>query len=172
MRKDRDIPYIGKDALAFTLTSAATADSEALKQASRLGIVAGLRSMTPLAVLTWSETEVAPKLKTITALLAAGELIGDKLPFTPSRLKPGSVLFRLTIGATAGALLCKRIQQPVLTGAIRGAVGAAIGTVAGYAYRTVAADVTGIPDIVWAIIEDGVAVGLGRLATTSDTQNL
>lgn len=170
MSIDNDKPYIVGDmtprALAYGDTSAIAIT---LKHASWLGIVGGLRSMTPLAALTWTNPEAAPWLRTLTAVLAVGEFVGDKLPFTPSRLKGGALIGRLAIGAAAGALLCKREDQPLLDGAIHGALGAALGSVVGYGYRTIMVDATGIPDLVWAIGEDAVALGLSVRATAADS---
>ena len=66
-----------------------------------LGVSAGLRSMTPLAVVAWAARGwpavagsalgfmAAPVTGYVFAALAIGELIADKLPFIPSRLQPG-----------------------------------------------------------------------------------
>lgn len=167
MRKDSDKQYIIDVSSLHALTNKASTSETTLKHASWLGIVAGLRSMTPLAALTWTDHDAARWLRTLTAVLAVGELVGDKLPFTPSRLKGGALIARLAIGATAGALLCKRAQQPPLDGAIHGALGAALGSVAGYTYRTIMPDITGVPDVIWAIGEDAIALGLSVRATAS-----
>lgn len=163
--RDRGTIYIADDVAKDLDQENITAEEEIYRRAAWLGIVAGLRSMLPEALLTWSAEQPSPSLKTLTALLAAGEIVGDKLPFTPSRLKSGSLIARLTVGALAGGLLCRRYQQSPIQGAIRGAIGAGLGSVAGYAYRSVAADLTGVPDIVWALVEDSIAIGLGAKAT-------
>jgi uncharacterized membrane protein len=144
---------------------------EVYRLASRIGVVAGLRSMLPFALLAW--TNDPPNSKTIqnvTALLALGEIIGDKLPITPSRLKNGPLLARIAIGALAGAILCRRAQVPVLPGVIRGAIGAGIGSVAGYSYRTLAAQVTSIPDTAYALLEDGAALAIGASTVTTTSR--
>jgi uncharacterized membrane protein len=169
MSNDSNKPYIVGDFTPRALTYDETSVTAiTLQHASWLGIVAGLRSMTPLTALTWTNPEAAPWLRTLTAVLAVGEIVGDKLPFTPSRLKGGALFARLAIGATAGVLLCKRSQQPLFDGAIHGFLGAALGSIAGYSYRTVLSSATGIPDLVWAIGEDAVALGLSVRATASD----
>jgi Predicted membrane protein len=140
-------------------------DVDVYRRATYLGIVAGLRSMTPVALLAWSSANTAKTTKNITAALAIGELIADKLPFTPGRLQKGPFTGRLVIGAITGALLCRRAKQSVLQGALRGAVGAALGSIAGYVYRVAAADLTDIPDITWALLEDGTAILLGANVT-------
>jgi uncharacterized membrane protein len=135
------------------------------RQATLLGITAGLRSMMPGALLAWSSDSATQKTKDILAILAIGEIIGDKLPFTPGRLQKGSLTGRLVAGAVSGAILCRRHQLPVIQGAWRGAVGAALGSVAGYSYRLVTSDLTGVSDLVWALLEDGTAFLLGANAT-------
>ncbi len=144
------------------------------QQAFWLGFVTGLRSMLPLALLAWTsnttdENSITPQ-KALSGLAAVGEIIGDKLPATPSRLSAGPLIGRLAIGATAGALLSRRFNQSPVQGAIRGAIGAALGSLAGYGYRTFASQLTDVPDVVWALIEDGAALGLGTLAVNRPFQ--
>jgi uncharacterized membrane protein len=76
-------------------------------RAATLGFVSGLRSMTPFALLSRLKKAndpspagpldmflTLPTVRLLTGLLASGELIGDKLPFTPSRLSTGPLLAR------------------------------------------------------------------------------
>ncbi|GCE17684.1 hypothetical protein [Dictyobacter kobayashii] len=168
--RDTDTPYIVVNEPRFTLTSANAATAEALKKASWLGIAAGLRSMMPIAVMTETSSKSSPTQKKLATFLAVGEVIADKLPFTPGRVTKGPFIARIAIGAISGALLCKRLQQPPLAGAMRGALGAALGTTAGYAYRTFAANTTSTPDIVWALVEDGIAFTLAVNAATPENK--
>lgn len=167
---DKDRAYFAGNTSDFGLTGKTIEATDALKKASWLGMVAGLRSMTPLAVLTWTNEEAAPLQKNVTAVLAVGEMIADKLPFTPSRVKSGPFLGRIALGAVSGALLCQRLEQPLLPGAVRGALGAVVGTLASSTYRSIMPDATGLPDFVLALVEDGVAVALGFAAATPDTK--
>jgi uncharacterized membrane protein len=64
----------------------------------------------------------------------------------------------------SGALLSKRYRQSALQGALRGIMGATLGSFAGYFYRITAANITSIPDAIWAAIEDGVALLIGARA--------
>jgi uncharacterized membrane protein len=137
-----------------------------------LGSVAGLRSMTPLALVAWAtafgwlELDATPLafLETSAAryVLGAfmiGELIADKLPFTPSRTRPGPFVARLASGALAGAALLAGADGPLLQGALAGAAGAAAGTFAGYYARTGLVRRLKVPDLLIALLEDIVAVG-------------
>ncbi len=146
---------------------------DAYRNAALLGVVAGLRSMLPAALLAQTsdgnntvESNIleSPSARLVTTLAAAGEIIGDKLPVVPSRLKKGSFIVRLTLGAFAGAAVCRRERQPLIAGAILGAAGAGFGTLAGYSVRTLLSQTTDIPDTVWATIEDSVALSLGLRA--------
>src|SRR4051794_1145193 len=83
-----------------------------------IGIVAGLRSMTAPAVVAWATafgwlqlgaTPVAflgtPAARYLLAACMLAELVADKLPFTPSRTRPGPLAVRIASGALAGAAL-------------------------------------------------------------------
>lgn len=151
-------------------------------RAAALGVVAGLRSMTPLALLSAAGSLPgpdhafggrsagplsllqSPAILRMSLLAAAGELAGDKLPFIPSRLAAPVFGWRLTVGAAAGAAVCDDARLPLAPGAALGAAGAALGSVAGYRARTTLARATSLPDPVWALVEDAVAVGLGVFA--------
>jgi uncharacterized membrane protein len=137
-----------------------------------IGIVAGLRSMTPLAAVSWGarfgwlhlegtplaflHSAVAAYL--LTALLLA-ELVADKLPRTPSRTKPGPFVGRIVMGGLAGAALTAGVGRSLLLGAVLGALGAVAGTLGGYTARTRLVPALGVPDYVVALVEDVVAVG-------------
>lgn len=137
-----------------------------------LGFVAGLRSMTPPAAVAWAahfgwlhldETSLAFLDSTAARyiLLAAmlGELVADKLPFTPSRTRAGPFIGRIVSGALAGAALAVGTGRPLALGALAGALGAVAGTLAGYRARTGIVRKLETPDYVVALAEDLVAVG-------------
>lgn len=142
---------------------------------SVLGFVAGLRSQLPLVLLAtaanggrFARTADGPlsllrsrgALATL-ALAANGELIGDKLPFTPSRIARPSIYGRLLMGGIAGAIVAREARQSITLGALTGIAGATAGSYAGYYARHTLVRVTGFPDFVWAVSEDAVALGLG-----------
>ncbi len=142
-----------------------------------LGFVTGLRSMAPLALLNWTnrlnKNTEAPisrlfsgsSSRLITTLLAAGEILGDKLPIAPGRTSVGPLIGRIAIGALVGADLCQEAQQSFIPGIAIGAASAAVGATAGYYGRKSLSRVKGVPTFVWAGAEDLLALGLGRLAT-------
>lgn len=147
-------------------------------RAALLGFVAGLRSQLPHALLALAANRgvfaagaPAPlgllrSRRTLAALglAAAGELVVDKLPGTPSRTRPGPLGGRIAIGALVGAAVAQEAGATVPAGAVLGAAGAAAGSFAGAAYRRVAAEATGLPDPVLALAEDATAVGLAAVA--------
>jgi uncharacterized membrane protein len=137
-----------------------------------LGILAGLRSMTPVAVVAWAarlgqhdlgRTPLAWLGSGIAAWLfapaALGELVADKLPFTPNRTALGPFVGRLFTGALAGAVLAAGHGGSPAAGALAGALGAVAGTFGGYRARTGLVRALGTPDYVVALLEDAVAVG-------------
>lgn len=153
----------------------------AYARAAALGAVAGLRSMMPLALLAATANRpgdtpsgsrapgLPPLLRSRGALIgfglaAGGELVGDKLPQTPSRLAAGPLGARLFLGATAGALVCRAGGQSPLPGAVLGAVAAGAFAFAGYHLRAAAGRATPIPDPAWGAVEDAIALGLGARA--------
>lgn len=148
-------------------------------RAAALGVVTGMRSQLPTALLVWREsrgqlpTRIAGPARVVAArgatglmaLLAGGEVIGDKLPWTPSRLDTGPFLGRLAYGASAGwAIAAATCRSRVLGGAF-GLAGAAAGSVLGARYRAYAAERTDVPDVVWAVLEDAAAIAIGVAAT-------
>ena len=132
-----------------------------------LGFVAGLRSMMPLAVLSWTSDRtqsgtVSPALL-LTSLAALGEVVADKLPAVPSRTSPGPLTGRLVIGGLVGMVLCRRAHLPPVFGIVTGAMGAAAGTFAGNYSRTWLSKTTKIPDLLWGGLEDILALELAIL---------
>lgn len=137
-----------------------------------IGVVAGLRSMTAPAAVAWAarfgwlDLETTPLAflgsaaarYVLTALMLA-ELVADKLPFTPSRTRPGPFLGRIVSGGLSGAALTAGLGGTLAVGALAGALGAVAGTLGGYRARTGLVRTLRTPDYVVALGEDIVAVG-------------
>ena len=148
-----------------------------------LGFVTGLRSQLPTAVLAWRQSrhelphDIAGTSRILrqhgvvraVTLAAAGELVTDKLPQTPSRLEAGPFLGRLSFGATAGAAIAAAFGRSRLLGGVLGIAGAAAGSYAGTRYRALVADRSEVPDVVWAVAEDAAALMLALAATRART---
>ncbi len=138
-----------------------------------IGIVAGLRSLTPPAVVAWaahlgwlnlhgsplafmgSTTAVA-----IFSLLAVGELIADKLPNTPRRTAVAPLVARVITGGFCGACLCAAAGEPLLAGVLFGGTGGVIGAFIGYQIRSHLVGNLHIKDFFVAICEDLVAIAV------------
>lgn len=136
-----------------------------------IGIVAGLRAMTPLAAVSWAawlgwlplaDTSVsfighwlAAAFFTIAAL---AEFVTDQLPSTPSRKVPQQFGARLVTGGVSGAALGVATGS-TWVGLIAGLVGAVIGTYGGAEVRGWLGRAFG-RDLPAALIEDAIAIAL------------
>src|SRR6202163_529551 len=136
-----------------------------------IGVIAGLRSMTAPAAVSWAARigwlhlentplaflgyAVTPYIFTV---LTIGELIADKLPKTPSRKTPGPFVGRIVTGALSGAAL-GAASQSLTGGLVAGAFGGMAGTLGGYEFRSRLVKATGGKDLPIALLEDLIAVG-------------
>jgi uncharacterized membrane protein len=170
------------------LEAARQAQKQAILCSIAIGAVAGMRSMTPLALLAAAAQEpgtpvsqavahrpILRRLRSRGALItfgqaALGELLGDKLPFIPARVRFGSLLGRVVVGAVAGGIVSSGWSGSAERGAKRGAAAAFLAAWFAYAARTQLSRRTPIPDPVWAVIEDALAVGLGIFALWSSLE--
>ncbi len=152
-------------------------------RALTIGVVVGLRSMTPLAILAlrrdsspasarWRDWPVLNSGKGRGGLIMTGlgETVGDKLPTAPSRLKPLPLTGRMVFGGVAGAAIGSESKgtQPMLIGALIGAIGGLLGSFAGYHIRHAIVSGTKLPDLVVALGEDAIAIALAAHATKLD----
>ena len=139
-----------------------------------IGIVAGLRTFTAPAAVSWAAYLGWLKLDDsmlaflgyrwtpwILTVLAIVEFVTDQLPSTPSRTVPMQFGARIVTGAVSGAALGIAFAQPLI-GGVAGIVGAVIGTFGGRAARAKLAD-TFRNDTPAALIEDAVAILLALL---------
>ncbi len=147
-----------------------------LARAGLLGVVAGLRSQLPTAVLAArglapSGGPLAPLRTTAgrrSAYLAAvGEMVADKLSATPSRTSTGPLVGRVVSGGVAAAVLAASTgsrRGGLVLPAIIGAAGGWVGSWGGFTARRALVAATGLPDPAVAVAEDLVAVGLAAVA--------
>jgi uncharacterized membrane protein len=142
-----------------------------------LGVVAGMRSQVPGAVLAFRQPHAPrragwrdwPLLRSAwgrRALMlgSAGELAADKLPDIPPRTSPGALTGRLVFGALAGLAIGSegRGMASLVKGAIAGTIGAAIGSFGGQRARQAIVNMTGLPDPAVAVVEDLAAISLAN----------
>jgi uncharacterized membrane protein len=141
-----------------------------------IGFVAGLRSLVTPAVVSWAAhlgwlglggTPLAfmasPVTVGIFSVLAVLELIADVMPKTPARTGAVGLAARVITGGLCGACLSVANSGSVVIGVILGIVGAIIGAYAGYYTRRELGTRLKVKDILLAIPEDIIAIGLGYL---------
>jgi uncharacterized membrane protein len=137
-----------------------------------IGVIAGLRTFTAPAVISWAavlhwinlnNTWASWVGNLITAIifsvLAVGELFLDKQSKTPPRTAPPSFIGRLIAGGFAGAVV-GTVWGVTYTALGAGVVGAVLGTMLGYQARARLSGSFG-RDLPAALLEDVVAVGGG-----------
>ena len=128
-----------------------------------LGAATGLRSQLGLAaVVARSDPSLPPMFRKpftrrLLLVAAAGELVLDKLPTTPSRLTPQGMVPRLALGALAAGLSSRTWQASWLPNAALGALSAAIAAKLGHDVRARLA--RHAPDLAVALAEDTLALG-------------
>lgn len=138
-----------------------------------IGFTAGLRSLTPPAVVAWAAHLGWLNLNNsplafmgsiiaviIFSLLALFELFVDLQPSTSKRTAPVPLGARILMGALCGACLYAATHQLLIIGALLGGVGGIIGAFAGYEVRRRLVAALNIKDIFIALLEDLVTIGL------------
>jgi uncharacterized membrane protein len=143
-----------------------------------IGVVAGLRALTPPAVVawgaglswlhldgTWAQWVGHPITVTVLTILLVVELVTDQLPSTPPRTVTPQFAARLLTGAFAGAVIGAGSHHTFIAlGA--GITGAVLGTLGGYQARKRLVAANGGHDLPVALSEDVIAV-LGGFAVVA-----
>ncbi len=137
-----------------------------------IGFVAGLRSMTAPAAMSWGAYwgrlnlrgralafMGAPAAVWIFSILAAAEYVVDLLPQTPNRTEPASLMVRVVTGGLAGACVCASADVSAWAGMVLGAISGVIGAYAGFEARTRLVRRLKLPGAVIALGEDLLAIG-------------
>jgi uncharacterized membrane protein len=140
-----------------------------------IGVVAGLRALTPPAVVawgaalgwlpldgTWAHWVGHPITVTVLTILLVVELITDQLPSTPPRTVTPQFAARIVTGAFAGAVVGAAWHH-TFSSLGAGIIGAVLGTLGGYQARKRLAEANGGHDLPVALTEDAIAV-LGGFA--------
>jgi uncharacterized membrane protein len=143
------------------------------------GFSAGLRSAAPIGVMATERNSASfragwtkwPLLRSgvgraFLQLGWMGEAVTDKLPGVPPRIEPAPLSGRLVSGGIAGLAMgtLREGADAKLIALLAGVAGSLAGSFGGYAYRTKAAEVTGLPDLPIALVEDIAAYLLARKA--------
>ena len=135
-----------------------------------IGVLNGLRSFTPPAAAAWAAHLRWIKLQGALAvigsvpvvalftLLAAFELVADKMPWIPARITTMSLVARGVMGALTGACVAAAGGLWAGIGAACGVAGGMAGAFAGYHARLSLAKALGMPDIYLALVEGMICV--------------
>jgi uncharacterized membrane protein len=147
-------------------------------EAATLGAISGLRSTSGPAFLSRAASKGripldstplaflgSPLVSKALLVAMAGELVGDKLPTTPSRTALPPLLGRAASGGLVGAALSASQERSVLGGVLVGAGAAVAAAFAGERLRALAVEKTGAPDPLVALAEDALVLTLGSRAT-------
>ena len=129
-----------------------------LRQAAVLGTVTGARTFVGLAGLA-VRGRLGKAAKFVVPVLAAGEMVADKLPQAPSRTEVPGLSGRVVAGAISGRV----------AGGWRGArIGAAFALAGCYPTERVRYEIgqrTGVPDPAIAVVEDASVAGIALAAS-------
>jgi uncharacterized membrane protein len=138
------------------------------------GVLTGLRSATAIATISRAANEgsisLSPPLRFVASrwysrgstLGEVGELLADKLPFTPNRTDRRGVVVRLVVGAFTGGLVASSQKQSIVLGSVLGALGAVVGTYGGFHARVGLRSALKLPDLPVALAEDAIATAGSR----------
>lgn len=149
--------------------------NRAIKIAAGLGVIAGMRSMTAPAALSHHLSHHpanglghskfrflrSPIFSTASKLLAAGEMIGDKAPQMPDRIKPASLAVRAASGGMVGAAVFKYHTQKVWQGAVIGGAAAVASTFLSFYLRKRVGRQLNLTDKAVGVVEDVIAASSG-----------
>jgi uncharacterized membrane protein len=122
-----------------------------------LGALTGMRSMAGPATIAF---RYGGPIRKVALVLAAGEMIVDKLPFVGDRIEAAPLVGRALMGAVAGALIAREAKSRHVVG------GAAIGAAAAVAAAHVAYRLRqglGGPPLASGLIEDAIVLGAGTV---------
>lgn len=149
----------------------------ALLPALLLGVVAGMRTMIPLAAVGIAllvrgapvpaglpAFVQAPVTVGVLVVLALAELIVDKHPSTPNRTALAPFVARLATGALAGAVVAAVSVAPEWSGAVTGAMAAGVAAIVMFRARRRIGQRTGVRDAYVGAGEDVLAIAVAALA--------
>jgi uncharacterized membrane protein len=148
-----------------------------LARCAAVGVGTGIRSTTPLALLSYSASQgdvrvpsfppfaylqKLPVAATVSAM-AVCEAVADATLPLPSRTLPQVLLARMAFGAALGDVLCADEGEPIALGAGVGALSAAWGSFAATGGRRLLTD-SQVPDLAASLLEEAQALLLGAAA--------
>ena len=139
-----------------------------------LGAISGLRSLSGPAFVSRAASRGdldldgtilaflgSPRIAKALVVMEVGELVGDKLPVTPSRTSLLPLLGRAASGALVGAAVFVSEGRHATIGAALGSTAAIAGGFAGERLRALVGETTGLPDPAIALAEDATVLLVG-----------
>jgi uncharacterized membrane protein len=149
----------------------------ALGRTLGLGAVAGVRSMSAPALLSRAASRgdiggiegtpfaflASPRTARILTVLAVGEALADKLPFSPDRISAPGLVGRMASGALVGATLFAAAERRTPLGAGFGLLAAVAASYPSYYLRVKTQEKLGAPNWAVGLVEDALAEGAGLL---------
>ena len=149
----------------------------ALGRTLGLGAVAGVRSMSAPALLSRAASRgdigniegtpfaflASSRTARILTVLAIGEALADKLPFSPDRISVPGLIGRMASGALVGAALLAAAERRAAIGAGLGLLAAAAASYPSYYLRVKTQEKLGAPNWAVGLVEDALAEGAGLL---------
>ena len=138
-------------------------ENDDLRAALLLGAATGMRTFAGLATLSARGrlTLEPAQLRTALTLAAAGEVVADKLPFTPARTAELPYLGRVAGGFVCGGI----VAGPA--GALAAALTSAVVTEVAYRKRRFLTKRLHVPDLPLALIEDALAYTAANFAVSA-----
>jgi uncharacterized membrane protein len=142
-----------------------------------LGAVAGMRSMSAPALLSRAASRgsiegiegtpfaflASPRAARILTVLAVGEALADKLPFSPDRISPPGLIGRMASGGLVGAALFAAAERRAVIGAGLGLLASAAASYPSYYLRVKTQEKLGLPNWAVGLVEDALAEVAGLL---------
>ena len=144
--------------------------------ASAIGIIAGIRAMAPLAIVSYMASSgclqeeksryglfAHKSAMKFLSSMAGGEAFFDKLPFMPKRTDTFGLTARILSGAICGATICAAKKRSALLGGIAGTFGAIGATFAVVEVRRSLTQDLHVPDTAIGLVEDAITLWGGKV---------
>jgi len=148
-----------------------------------IGFAAGLRSLTPPAVVAWAahlgwltlpgalDFMGSTAAVAIFTVLALGEWVADKWwARIPNRTSIPALVARILTGGLAGACIAVAAGESLWLGAVLGKIGGIVGAFSGFYVRRHLTQGLRLPDLPVALVEDAIAIGGCLLIVTRFSQ--
>lgn len=117
-----------------------------------IGVAAGMRTTAPVVAMADDPGKAWCAL--------SGELLVDKLPFTPARTQVGGIIGRMATSVWAGLELARQRDSSFMQAAVVGGLTAFVATNVCYELRRGLGKTLNLPDPILALMEDACVLRL------------